>query len=43
MSVFELFISAIFVNNIVLAQYLGNCRTSAVPATRGSPSAWAAR
>ena len=25
MSVFELFISAIFVNNIVLAQYLGNC------------------
>ncbi|MFR4119333.1 MAG: electron transport complex protein RnfA [Bilophila wadsworthia] len=24
-SVFELFISAIFVNNIVLAQYLGNC------------------
>ncbi len=25
MSVFELFIAAIFVNNIVLAQYLGNC------------------
>lgn len=25
MGVFELFISAIFVNNIVLAQYLGNC------------------
>ena len=25
MSVFELFISVIFVNNIVLAQYLGNC------------------
>lgn len=25
MSVFEIFISAIFVNNIVLAQYLGNC------------------
>lgn len=25
MSIFELFISAIFVNNIVLAQYLGNC------------------
>ena len=25
MEVFELFISAIFVNNIVLAQYLGNC------------------
>ena len=25
MSVFELFISAIFVNNIVLVQYLGNC------------------
>jgi len=25
MDVFELFISAIFVNNIVLAQYLGNC------------------
>ncbi len=25
MEIFELFISAIFVNNIVLAQYLGNC------------------
>lgn len=25
MGIFELFISAIFVNNIVLAQYLGNC------------------
>ena len=25
MGVFELFVSAIFVNNIVLAQYLGNC------------------
>ena len=25
MDVFEIFISAIFVNNIVLAQYLGNC------------------
>lgn len=25
MSIFELFISAVFVNNIVLAQYLGNC------------------
>ena len=25
MDIFQLFISAIFVNNIVLAQYLGNC------------------
>ncbi|MEG1610174.1 MAG: Rnf-Nqr domain containing protein, partial [Bilophila sp.] len=25
MGIFELFISTIFVNNIVLAQYLGNC------------------
>ena len=25
MDIFLLFISAIFVNNIVLAQYLGNC------------------
>ena len=44
MSVFELFISAIFVNNIVLAQYLGNCPyLGCSRATRGSPSAWAAR
>ena len=25
MDIFAIFISAIFVNNIVLAQYLGNC------------------
>ena len=25
MEIFQLFIAAIFVNNIVLAQYLGNC------------------
>ena len=25
MEIFQLFIAAVFVNNIVLAQYLGNC------------------
>ena len=42
MSVFELFISAIFVNNIVLGQYLATARTSLFP-RQGVASAWAAR
>lgn len=43
MDIFQLFISAIFVNNIVLAQYLGNCPTLAAPRKKAWPWAWAAR
>ena len=35
MDIFQLFISAIFVNNIVLAQYLGNCPYLGCPKAKG--------
>ena len=43
MDIFQLFISAIFVNNIVLAQYLGNCPYLGCSKEKAWPWAWAAR